>query len=232
MKFTRLQKLLAILFLLSVYPAILLIGAFILQKQEGPSDDSEQEAIAALEKLGADGWYPANGEIVFFGLTAEEGEAMGLVHLKGLMGNQGRLNLSHTQVTDAGLVHLKGLTKLGYLDLRHTQVTDAGLVHLKGLTKLGQLCLDNTQITDAGLAHLKGLTNLFHLQLADTSITDAGLESLKGMTLLTTLNLDNTEVTDDGVAELQKGIFKERTRLHYSGDVRHRLERPPVTITR
>ena len=208
MKFTRLQKLLAILFLLSVYPAILLIGAFILQKQEGPSDDSEQEAIAALEKLGADGWYPANGEIVFFGLTAEEGEAMGLVHLKGLMGNQGRLNLSHTQVTDAGLVHLKGLTKLG------------------------QLCLDNTQITDAGLAHLKGLTNLFHLQLADTSITDAGLESLKGMTLLTTLNLDNTEVTDDGVAELQKGIFKERTRLHYSGDVRHRLERPPVTITR
>ena len=198
------------------------------QAQEGPSHDSEQEAIAAFEKLGADGWYPANGEIHFFGLTAEEGEATGL---KGLTGNQGHLNLSHTEVTDAGLVHLKGLPKLGYLGLSHTQVTDAGLVHLKGLTKLGRLRLDNTQITDAGLAHLKGLTNLFHLHLADTPITDAGLESLKGMTLLHTLDLDNTEVTDDGVAELQKGIFKERTRLHYSGDVRHRWERPPVTIT-
>ena len=39
-------------------------------------------------------------------------------------------------MTDAGLVHLKGLTQLQWLDLAETKVTDAGLVHLKGLTQL------------------------------------------------------------------------------------------------
>ena len=42
-------------------------------------------------------------------------------------------------MTDAGLVHLKGLTKLQTLDLGSTKVTDAGLVHLKGLTQLQSL---------------------------------------------------------------------------------------------
>ena len=34
-------------------------------------------------------------------------------------------------VTDAGLVHLKGLTKLHYLNLVGTEVTDAGIAELK-----------------------------------------------------------------------------------------------------
>ena len=71
-----------------------------------------------------------------------------------------------TTVTDAGLVHLKGLTNLSVLGLDGTQVTDAGLVHLKGLTKLSDLWLNGTQVTDAGLVHLKGLTNLSVLGLA------------------------------------------------------------------
>ena len=44
--------------------------------------------------------------------------------------------------SDAGLVHLEGLTNLTILDLRDTQVTDPGLVHLKGLTKLSKLDLN------------------------------------------------------------------------------------------
>lgn len=39
--------------------------------------------------------------------------------------------LDGTQVTDAGLVHLKGLTNLEYLYLRKTQVTDAGIAELE-----------------------------------------------------------------------------------------------------
>jgi len=39
--------------------------------------------------------------------------------------------LDGTQVTDAGLVHLKGLTNLEYLYLRKTQVTDAGIAKLE-----------------------------------------------------------------------------------------------------
>ena len=59
------------------------------------------------------------------------------------------------QVTDAGLVHLKGLTTLERLRLACTEVTDAGLVHLTGLTKLESLNLRDTQITGAGVADLK-----------------------------------------------------------------------------
>jgi len=40
------------------------------------------------------------------------------------------LGLSNTQITDAALVHLKGLTKLQRLDLYRTQVTDAGFAEL------------------------------------------------------------------------------------------------------
>jgi len=64
------------------------------------------------------------------------------------------------RVTDAALVHLKGLTSLKSLSLWATQVTDAGLVHLKGLTNIITLDLTETQITGDGLEHLKGLTNL------------------------------------------------------------------------
>jgi hypothetical protein len=41
------------------------------------------------------------------------------------------LNIGETQVTDAGLEHLKGLTVLQRLDLRGTKVTPAGVEQLK-----------------------------------------------------------------------------------------------------
>ena len=55
---------------------------------------------------------------------------------------------------------------LEWLDLADTQVTDAGLEHLKGLTKLEELYLAGPQVSDAGLEHLKGLTSLQHLYLS------------------------------------------------------------------
>ncbi|MFH1264983.1 MAG: hypothetical protein ABIK89_04605, partial [Planctomycetota bacterium] len=63
--------------------------------------------------------------------------------------------LNNTQVSDAGLEHLKGLSNLSALYLIETQVTDAGLEHLKGLESLQQLHVHNTQVTDAGRAELR-----------------------------------------------------------------------------
>ena len=46
------------------------------------------------------------------------------------------------------------------VNLTVTRVTDAGLVHLKGLTNLKNLGLSNTKITRAGIAELqKALPN-------------------------------------------------------------------------
>ena len=68
--------------------------------------------------------------------------------------------------------------KVRVANLMGTQVTDAGLVHLKDLTSLEVLRLDITLVTDTGLMHLKRLTNIEVLWLGDTEVTDAGLEHL------------------------------------------------------
>ena len=61
----------------------------------------------------------------------------------------------NTQVTDAGLAHLKGMTKLQTLDLADAQVTDAGLKHLHGLAQLKVLYLGGTNVTEAGVQELQ-----------------------------------------------------------------------------
>ena len=96
------------------------------------------EAVAALEKLGARIERNEQGDVV-------------------------RVYLSGTPITAAGLVYLKEMTKLENLELEGTQITDAGLVHLAGMTNLEALILFNTQITDAGLVHLQRLTRLASL---------------------------------------------------------------------
>jgi len=61
----------------------------------------------------------------------------------------------------------------------NTQITDAGLANVKGLTQLQSLNLNGTKITDAGLEHLKGLANLQTLDLEATRVTNAGIADLK-----------------------------------------------------
>jgi hypothetical protein len=47
------------------------------------------------------------------------------------------------------------LDEIEYVDFNDTQVTDAGLAHLQGLTGLQWISLDGTRVTDAGLARLR-----------------------------------------------------------------------------
>ncbi len=68
-----------------------------------------EHAVVALETLGAKIKQNPEGEAVAVDLSDKQ------------------------QVTDADLVHLKGLTNLRILYLGGTQITDAGLVHLKNL---------------------------------------------------------------------------------------------------
>ena len=108
------------------------------------------------------------------------------------------------KVTDRDLSRFKGCQGLWLLDLGSTQVTDAGLAHVKDYSSPGfnQLYLSNTSITDMGLAHLKDCTNLRQLQLADTALTDAGLPHLKRLNRMNALFLHRTKVTEAGVRQL------------------------------
>ncbi len=119
------------------------------------------------------------------------------------------LDILQLVATDTGLkYYLAAIEPRSVLDLRGWfRITDAGLMHLTGLTNLQDLTLSSTKITDAGLVHLKGLTKLETLNLNFCrQITDAGLVHIKGMTKLETLNLMQTQVTDAGVAELQQAL--------------------------
>ena len=117
-----------------------------------------------------------------------------------------QLEFTLTQVTDVGLAHLQGLRQLQHLVLAGTKVTDAGLVHLEGLRQLCDLDLIHTNVTDAGLLHLHALTRLQVLDLSGTKVTDAGLVHLQRLSQLQYLWLNNTKVTDQGVKKLQRTL--------------------------
>ena len=106
-------------------------------------------------------------------------------HLEGLPWLQ-RLDLCHDQVTDVGMEHLEGLTRLKMLFLGN-RITDTGLTHIAGLSQLEDLGLGTQRIADAGLEHFEGMTQLQRLFLGRTQITDAGLEHLAGLTTLSLL---------------------------------------------
>ena len=144
---------------------------------------TEEQAIAAIKKLGGSVHFNDNNAVV-------------------------GVNLGGTKVTDAGLKELAGLTQLQTLGLWSTQVTDAGLKELAGLTQMQGLYLIQTQVTDAGLKELARLTQLRSLDLRDTQVTDAGLKELAGLTELNTLDLTGAKVTDAGVQELKKALPK------------------------
>ena len=166
---------------------------------------NEREAMEALVKLGfyVEYDYEMEGPIA---------KPRGPDWLRNLLGENFFSEVVCVSVgrppnlSDSGLVNLKGLTQLQTLDLNGTKVTDAGLMHLIGLPRLDFLSLANTAVSDAGLAQLNGLPRLQTLNLIGTQVTDAGLARLKELTKLQSLELHATKVTDAGVEDLQKAL--------------------------
>lgn len=137
--------------------------------------------------------------------TADAGLAT--VHFRALWSLR-TLNLSYSNVTDAGLQYIEGLGGLRALDLAGTRTTDSGLKHLKGLTQLQWLCLRNTHVTDVGMTDLEAITNLQWLNLSKTSVPDTGLIRLAALRRLERLYLLRTDCTDEGVNALQQQLPK------------------------
>jgi len=95
-------------------------------------------------------------------------------------GASDQIRVDQGRVTDEQLDALDGLQdKLRRINLSHTEVTDAGLSRIAGMRKLIQLRLASNRITDAGLECLEQLKELRHLHLIDAPIGDAGLEHLQ-----------------------------------------------------
>lgn len=66
------------------------------------------------------------------------------------------VELFFTETADDDLPILKVLPELKSLDLKGcSRITDAGLVHLEGMSKLETLNLEDTEVTDDGVNKLK-----------------------------------------------------------------------------
>ena len=118
---------------------------------------------------------------------------------------RGKLNLAGTNITDAGLVHLRGVS-LDSLDLSDTSITDSGVKQLTALDGLVNLNLSNTKISDEALRMLPSLNKLDVIRLRHTQVTDAGLAHLHGMSALRYLDVTGTQATKEGVAQFKKAL--------------------------
>ncbi len=137
-----------------------------------------------------------------------------LVHFRGLR-QLVELILGGRQIKGPGLANLADLTQLKSLILWNTSVTDGALKHIEGLTNLELLSLDGAQLTDAGLVHLSPLKNLHELNLNWAPLTGAGFAPLESLSQLENLYLRGNSLTDAALVHLH-GLKNLRT-LYLSG---------------
>ena len=187
-----------------------LAGCLLLTAAPLFADEAEDKAVEAVKKLGGSVTRDDKAEgkpVVVVDLSGTQVTDAGMQELAPLKGLK-KLVLGSAKVTDAGLKKLAALKGLQTLDLTGTKVTDEGLKELAPLKGLEELVLNNTQVTGAGLRELAPLTGLHTLFLTYCEgVTDAGLKDLAGLKGLKELILLNsTEVTAAGVAELKKAL--------------------------
>ena len=106
-------------------------------------------------------------------------------------------------ITDAGLVHLRGLKNLKRLWLDRPQYTGAGVQFLADLKSLESLH-PSSGITDHDLAAIGGLGSLRELWIVGSPVTDEGLRHLSSLKSLNKFYLLRCkEVTTSGLAHLR-----------------------------
>ena len=129
----------------------------------------------------------------------------GLIHLAGLSKLK-TLYLYNTGVTGPGLRRLSCLRSLEGLDVSNSPFTDEGMALLGRFVNLKWLSLNNTRISNDGLRQLSILSSLESLQLMNTDAADAGLEHIQHLTSLKQAAFHNTYVTVQGIARLRKSL--------------------------
>ena len=120
------------------------------------------------------------------------------------------VKVARNEITDAGLIHLKGLNQLRNLHLEGLPITDAGLDAIKDLPNLDGLYLSRTKVTGVGLGGLKSLPRLVVLGLADDELSEKGLEALSGAVNLQLLSVSHVPLTAKTLQSL-KGLPRLNT---------------------
>lgn len=111
------------------------------------------------------------------------------------------VNSMNTVVTDQHLELFKSLKFIESCYLSSAQgVTDAGLVHLQGLTSLKRFSLYDSSVTDKGLSTLGKLPRLESIHVRGGNFTGAGLAALAALPQLTSVDVHSNLLNDDAIA--------------------------------
>src|SRR4051812_10901778 len=168
-----------------------------------------------ITKLGGKVERNAAGQIVAVNLRGSwinDAEMIELARMPDLE----RLDLSHTRISDEGMLNLKPAPKIKELKLFYSEwITDQGMTAIKGWKRLERLDLRGTRISDRTLEIVSGIPGLTALDLAQTEVTDVGLESLITLVNLKELSLGRGRLTNTGLAFVR--MLPTLTRLDLSG---------------
>lgn len=112
-------------------------------------------------------------------------------------------------ITDDGVKHLAGLSRLQVLQLQNTKLTDASMPTIGRLVKLTELSMPGNDITDAGIKELSEL-ELHVVHLGITRISGTGLSHLAHMPI-ETLGLSHCSLIDNDAMEELRRFSKLKT---------------------
>ena len=122
-----------------------------------------------------------------------------------------KLDLSHTRISDEGLLSLKPARQIEDLNLLYAElITDLGMNAVKGWRQLKRLNVRGTKIANDTLVIVGDLVHLESLDIANTRITDSGLENLAPLTRLKSLALGRS-----GISESAMGILRLLSTLEF-----------------
>jgi Leucine-rich repeat (LRR) protein len=115
-------------------------------------------------------------------------------------GNVVAVNLRGTWVDDVEMIDIARLPKLQRLDLSHTRITDEGMLHLKPASQIEDLNLYYAEwVTDQGMTAIKNWKKLKRLNVRGTRIANGTLEIVSHMPQLEALDISNTQITDNAM---------------------------------
>ena len=146
------------------------------------------------------------------------------------------LELSHVDVTDAGLEGILPAAKLEVLEVEHCPLGDPGMEVLARLPRLRKIEIEETNVTDAGFAALAGSPSLEVIKAQELpEISDAALAGVEAFPKLLALVLDETEVSDAAIPDLMKAaglrlLSLRTTRVTDDGKQRLRAALPKARI--
>ena len=145
------------------------------------------------------GRIAALGSLERLDLSGTRISDLGIELLKPLQGVR-ELRLRFAEfVSEGGIAHLSGWTRLETLDLRGTQVRSLVFEQLTGFAQLRRLDLSHTRITDEGFDRLVDLQALEELSIGSNRLDGGALDHLKLLPNLRALDLRGVQRVDSGI---------------------------------